>query len=313
MPTKILEFHGYEPLSNDSKNTAAAKWCPFIDVKCKKTRSGGACALQGPSSPPVIICPNRLYADEFKVIRNIAHDVFGADAELVTELDAKNRFQSGALTGCEVVVYGQGFSGEVGIKAPSNDGENGTFKIDFLLAKICKDLSLGEIVAVEVQTIDTTNSYSDAAKSYYSETPYPGHGKNPQPGWTKAGFNWENVTKRILPQLIYKGHALRREKLAKHGLFFVLPDPVFRKILTRVGGKLLKYPKGPGTITFHSYQFAETWTTQQRPFELVEELTTTVEQVAFAFVSPQNLPPLGIYEETLSKKLAKLTKAKRKS
>lgn len=303
MPTKLIEFHGFPPLSPSSKAFAARKWCPFVDAKCKKSRSGGACALQAPSGPPVIICPNRLYGDNFKVVGRIASETFGSDCELLSDVEAEERRRNQALSGREVVVFGQGYSGEVGIKAPSEEGESGSFKVDFLLAKVDTDLKPVSIVAVEVQTIDTTNSYSKASDNYYKELKY--HGAWGE-GTTNAGFNWENVTKRILPQLIYKGHALRREKLAVHGLFFVLPHPVLQKIRTRIGNSLLEYPRGLGTITFQSYQFAEDWQGDMRPLMPVEEFTTTVEQIAFAFVSPQNLPPLGIYEDTLSLKLASL-------
>ncbi len=47
----------------------------------------------------------------------------------------------------------------------------------------------------------------------------------PFTGYSKAGVNWENVSKRILPQLIYKGYVLRRERLCSKGLFFVCPKP----------------------------------------------------------------------------------------
>ena len=230
MPTTLIEFHGFPPLSPSSKAQAAKKWCPFIDAKCKKTRSGGACALQAPNGPPVIICPNRLYGNEFKVISRIADQAFGDNSELITDVEAEDRRRSGALTGREVVVFGQGYSGEVGIKAPAEEGETGSFKVDFLLTKVGVDLQPTSIVAVEVQTIDTTNSYSKASDSYYKELNYIGQWGE---GTTNAGFNWENVTKRILPQIIYKGHALRRERLANHGLFFVLPHPVLQKIRTR--------------------------------------------------------------------------------
>ena len=78
----------------------------------------------------------------------------------------------------------------------------------------------------------------------------------------------------------------------------------------RIGNSLLEYPRGPGTITFQSYQLAEEWADEVRPLESVEEFTTTVEQIAFAFVSPQNLPPLGIYEDTLTQKLGSLRRKK---
>ncbi|KAE9627996.1 NotI family restriction endonuclease [Parasedimentitalea maritima] len=308
MPTKILEFHGFPPLSKESVSFATQKWCPFVDAKCKKIQSGGACSLQGPSSPPVIICPNRLYGNQFEVIGRIASEVFGSDCDLVTDIEAETRRRAGTLNGKEVVVFGQGYSGEVGIKAPSAEGETGSFKVDYLLTKVGSELEPLSIVAIEVQTIDTTNSYKKASTSYYAGQPHPSKWGE---GGTNAGFNWENVTKRILPQLIYKGHALRREKLAKHGLFFVLPEPVLQKILTRVGSSLLEYPKGPGTVTFHSYQLADSWTGAERPLVAKTEFTTTVEQIAFAFVSPQNLPPLGIYEDTLSAKLEALSRKKR--
>lgn len=308
MPTKILEFHGFVPLSDESKAFAARKWCPFVDAKCKKVQSGGACALQGPSSQPVIICPNRLYGNQFEVIGRIARETFGADCDLINDVDAEKRRRAGTLNGREVVVFGQGYSGEVGIKAPAAEGETGSFKVDYLLTKVGDELEPLSIVAVEVQTIDTTNSYKKASTSYYAEQP---HSSQWGEGSTNAGFNWENVTKRILPQIIYKGHALRREKLAMHGLFFVLPEPVLQKILTRVGSSLLEYPKGPGTVTFHSYQLAENWTGTERPLVAQTEFTTTVEQIAFAFVSPQNLPPLGIYEDTLTARLESLSRKKK--
>lgn len=310
MPTKVLEFHGFQPLSDESKAFADLKWCPFVDEKCKKTRSGGVCALQAPTTPPVIICPNRLYGNKFAVIRRIARETFGDECELITDIAAEIRRRNGTLTGREVVVFGQGFSGEVGIKAPTIDGEAGSFKVDFLLSQIGPQLEPLSIVAIEVQTIDTTNSYKKASVSYYANEPYASKWGE---GSTNAGFNWENVTKRILPQIIYKGHALRREKLAMHGLFFVLPEPVLQKIRTRIGSSLLQYPKGPGTVTFHSYNLAEPGSNAERQLIPATEFTTTVEQIAFAFVSPQNLPPLGIYEKTLSSKLSALSRKKKLS
>lgn len=307
IPTKVLEFHGYMPLSPESRSFAARRWCPFVDEKCKKSQSGGACALQAPDSPPIIICPNRLYGNNLAVISKIAETTFGPGCDLVTDVEAETRRRDSSLNGREVVVFGQGYSGEVGIKAPAAEGETGSFKVDFLLTSVGPELEPQAIVAIEVQTIDTTNSYKKASTSYYAEQPHPSKWGE---GGTNAGFNWENVTKRILPQIIYKGHALRREKLARHGLFFVLPDPVLQKIRTRIGSSLLEYPKGPGTVTFHSYQLADKWTSAERPIELVTEFTTTVEQIAFAFVSPQNLPPLGIYEDTISTKLRALSRKK---
>ena len=257
MTTSIVEFHGAPPLSPESRRQAKGKNCPFVEEKCKKTRSGGACVLAPTAGAPVIICPNRLYAADYEVIKRVARECFGDTAELITGVEAEFRRGENLLSGNEVVVYGQGYSGEIGIRAPTADGEaEGSFKIDFLLTKVDEDLNPVSFVAVEVQTIDTTDSYKPAAEVFYSAATATAQQLADAQN-TKAGFNWENVSKRILPQIIYKGHALRREIKAQFGLYFILPQPVYEKIKTRVGGRLLEYPRGPGTVTFHSYGLGE--------------------------------------------------------
>jgi Restriction endonuclease NotI len=296
---------------------AATKWCPFIDASCKKTRSGGACSISLGNNDPVIICPQRLYGDNFLILREIAAECFGGSSELLNVSDVAS--QADSLSGNKIVVYGQGFTKELGISAPAEAGEDsGSFKIDFILAKINKDLSLHSFVAVEVQTIDTTNTYKDISEKYYVDAVSITDRVNDYDElsifrtdadhYHNAGLNWENVSKRILPQLIYKGHALRRERLAQNGLYFVLPHQVFTKIMTRVGGRLLDYPKGPGTITFKSFVLSDAGLDGKRRVLPKDTFTTTVEQLAFAFVSPQNLPALGVYEATLTKNLAKLSR-----
>jgi hypothetical protein len=305
MATTISEFHGAAPGSLVSMNNATKKWCPFIDQKCIKKQ--GACSLQSASGEPVIICPNRLYADHFGTLASIAVECFGAAAEIVTPAEAHTRWVGKALTGNEVIVYGKWWGGEIGISAPSSDDTvSGTFKIDFVLSFVDDNLDPKSMVAVEVQTIDTTNTYRDAGAYYYSAK--PGQNLDPSLEATTAGFNWENVNKRILPQIIYKGHALRREKLAQHGLYFVLPDQVYQKILGRVGGRLLEYPKGPGTVTFKTYALGALASDGRRPLNIVQSMTTTVEQIAFAFVSPQNLPEIGVYEKALNARAEELRK-----
>ena len=75
----------------------------------------------------------------------------------------------------------------------------------------------------------------------------------PSPGRSTASFNWENVSKRILPQLIYKGQVLRREPLCSKGLFFVCPTPVYKKIEERLGGNLQPIHQQPGSLTMMWY------------------------------------------------------------
>ena len=61
-----------------------------------------------------------------------------------------------------------------------------------------------------------------------------------------ANPNWENVNKRIIPQLIYKGQVLQREEGCKKGLFFVCPTPVYHNITARLGGNVQLWPARGG-------------------------------------------------------------------
>ena len=122
-----------------------------------------------------------------------------------------------------------------------------------------------------------------------------------KPGYSDAGMNWENVNKRILPQLIYKGHVLRREAKCTKGLYFVCPKQVYDRIRERLGGALHDYPKSAGTITFRSYEVGPRGPGgQQRPLRLSGQFTTTVDQVALAFTAPMNLPEQSVYEAAIN-------------
>jgi hypothetical protein len=128
-------------------------------------------------------------------------------------------------------------------------------------------------------------------------------------GYSKAGVNWENVSKRILPQLIYKGHVLRRERLCSKGLFFVCPKPVKDKIVQRLGGNLLDYGLQPGALTFRWYDIGpDKGQALPRDIAFGGQLTTTVDQVATAFTSPTNLPEAGVYQQAIESELLRGTK-----
>jgi hypothetical protein len=72
---------------------------------------------------------------------------------------------------------------------------------------------------------------------------------------------------------------------------------------------MLDYPIASGTITFQAYRLGDDpGLGQQRVLIKGETFTTTVEQVAYAFVSPVNLPDMGVYEKAVSKALKKAAK-----
>jgi len=119
---------------------------------------------------------------------------------------------------------------------------------------------------------------------------------------SSSNFNFENVNKRIIPQLITKGHILRREKLCSRGLFFICPTAVYRRIQQRVG-ELEDYPMQSGSITFLAYSLDTKSSSEPKWLRLDSSATTTSEQLSVAFSSPKNLPPKGVYEDAVRKAL----------
>ena len=102
-----------------------------------------------------------------------------------------------------------------------NRGSRGAYFVDWVLARLDASGELIDFVAVEVQSIDTTGNYRAEREAYLESRPFA--------STSTAGFNWENVNKRILPQIIYKGHVLRQEPLCQKGLLLHLPWARLRK------------------------------------------------------------------------------------
>jgi len=304
MALQIVEFFGFKPLDPEAASFVADRKCPFINDACSKPNHG-ACSVSQTGGDPVICCPNRIYENDYQFLQDIADDAFGRGHQLVHPDAFKANRLSGDLTGNEVVIFGHRWGRELPLpSASSKAGVSKKFYVDWILAKVNPAGELLEMTATEVQTIDTTGSYRDQSEMFMSGEPYTDkQGRNP--GFSNAGLNWENVNKRILPQVIYKGHVLRRESKCTKGLYFVCPEQVYTRIRDRLGGDLHDYPKGPGTITFRSYTLGpEVVLGIKRDTVFSGQFTTTVDQVALAFTSPQNLPDMGVYESAISKALA---------
>ncbi len=288
MSLRLFEFFGFAP--EDMTATAQAvrdsQQCPFLGGTCiKRFKSGllsGACSVKPATSGPVIICPNRMYAEEYVVLLDVATACFGEGVRPCrTRAEAKQ-------DGKDVQVFGKRWGKE--LRLP-NRGSGGSYFVDWVLAHIDTNRNLREFVAVELQTMDTTGSYEAAVRRHYDNEPAL---------QSPAGINWENVSKRILPQIIYKGHVLRREPLCTKGLFFVCPAPVYRRILTRLGGDLAPYHPQAGALTFRWYDLAaEAPPGTPRKLEFCGQMTTTIDQVALAFTSPAGLPEPRVYERAI--------------
>lgn len=283
MSARVFEFFGRPAVDSSphAAELAAAEHCPIIGQPCEKRLGrdntiSGVCSLKPKTSGPVICCPIRLYGDGYKVLQDVSDIAFGPGLELVPGREARERANA---SGAPVVgVFGKRWGGELPL--PRKMG-GGSYYVDWILALVNEVGELVEFTAVEVQTIDTTGNYREGIKALRADRTVVDN---------TSGFNWENVNKRIIPQIIYKSQVLQRETKANAGLFFVCPARVLDKILERVGGQeaLPGYPVKAGTVTFMGYDYVDGSTvkgpyTAPLPLELKAKLTTSIERFQVAF------------------------------
>ena len=295
----ISEFFGYkaEDASTIALNTANSQICPFLGSPCTKVLSrdhliSGVCSVRQKTegSPSVISCPIRIYAEDYKMLHLISRQAFGRDFGLYAGRAAVERARA---EGGSIAVFGHGWGGE--LRLPQRAG-TGSYFVDWVLARLDENGELAEFTAIEVQTIDTTGNYREARtallenRSVISDT---------------VGLNWENVSKRIIPQLIYKGQVLQREDLCRTGLFFVCPKAVYDRVLNRLGGRerIPTFPTQPASIHFVAYDYTEPPRDGSiTQLGIVEEHCTTVYKVQEAF-SSMNLPEGNVYRDAIRKSL----------
>ena len=300
MAKKILELFGYAP---DDDSAAAIKsrneqTCPSIGGLCSKQIGSadnrirsGVCTISDVSGEPIIICPIRLYADKYSLLLTVAKLAFKVDN--IQLVDGRR------VEGCSatkdstlVAVFGKGWGGELKVPGRPIPGRKSSgFFVDWILARLDANKKLVEFAALEVQTMDTIGSYRAEREAILNGLEHRGK---------SVGPNWENVNKRILPQLIYKGHLLERESLCQSGLFFACPEAVYNKIMDRLGGTLADYPLKNNSLTFIPISLCEpTSLGIPRALDPLTPKTTTIQQVQIAFSSPTNLPEAGAYEAAI--------------
>lgn len=295
----ISEFFGYkaEDASTIALNTANSQICPFLGSPCTKVLSrdhliSGVCSVRQKTegSPSVICCPIRIYAEDYKMLHLISRQAFGRDFGLYAGRAAVERARA---EGGSIAVFGHGWGGE--LRLPQRAG-TGSYFVDWVLARLDENGELAEFTAIEVQTIDTTGNYREARtallenRSVISDT---------------VALKWENVSKRIIPQLIYKGQVLQREDLCRTGLFFVCPKAVYDRVLNRLGGRerIPTFPTQPASIHFVAYDYTEPPRDGSiTQLGIVEEHCTTVYKVQEAF-SSMNLPEGNVYRDAIRKSL----------
>lgn len=234
-----------------------------------------------------------MYAEQYRLLRDVATLAFKTDAiELINGSKAvAHQPQPGKTL---VAVFGKGWGGELRLPgrpqvADESGRRIGSVFVDWVLARLDSEKKLVEFAALEVQTMDTIGSYREERTAHLGGKQFLGKSANP---------NWANFNKRILPQLIYKGHLLEREALCNSGLFFACPEPVYQQILFVPGNDLASYPIKNSSLTFCTYALGPVTNGQQRAL-LPSTTKTTVQQVQIAFSSPKKLPEAGSYEKAV--------------
>ena len=300
MARKILELFGYAPDDNSKAaiDARTQQRCPSIGGLCSKQIGSasnrirsGVCTLADKNGEPVIICPIRLYADEYSLLSTVAKLAFRVGT--VDLVDGRRIADHTARRNTNLVaVFGKGWGGEIRVPGrPLLGRKSSSFFVDWVLARLDTKKKLVEFAALEVQTMDTIGSYRAEREAILNGVEHNGK---------SAGPNWENVNKRILPQLIYKGNLLERESLCQSGLFFACPDAVYGKIMDRLGSELADYPLKNNSLTFIPMRLCERIRTGvPRSLKALTPKTTTIQQVQIAFSSPTNLPEAGSYEKAI--------------
>jgi len=278
----VVEIFGYS--SSDLTITARSLWglgaCPFTYKGCIKINHNnsityGTCSVTS-AYGDIIICPNRLYADNYESIRNVAHDAFGSAIPFyMFDEYIKNRM---TVNEC-VVALGKNSGKEVQV------GQS--LSMDWILAKV-KNGELEEYIGIEVQSIDITGNYREAWHGYKNITDLTQVANNPS---SQHGLNWANVHKRLIPQLIRKGRVYSKSDLVNHGLYFVVPEIVYKKFEDLIGEIPTLQKPQKNSITVCTYELGGNVAQgQMRTLNQVRTIRFLLEDFANSFISGQNLP-----------------------
>jgi len=294
-PNTLEEIFGHAP--TDNSDDARLLWntgvCPFTANTCGKINhaSGivyGTCSAKT-GRRTVIICPNRLYANNYESIRKVSNEAFGKVPFLMFKDFWENRKK---LPNREVVVaLGQNSGRELKL--------GNSLSMDWVLARV-KGSRLVEYVGIEVQSIDVTGNYRDNWHYFKQREFLKGIPAPP----SENGYNWANVHKRLIPQTIRKGLIYGSSNLVNHGLYFILPEIVYQRFEAVVGK--LKPVKTPSkeVLTVHTYELGNpTPEGMIRPLKQVRKIQFLAKEFASAFIAGANLPTGNELDDCVKKLL----------
>jgi hypothetical protein len=277
----LVEIFGYAP--DDTSKAARTLWnlgaCPFIGKPCSKSNHDGSivygtCSVTS-SYGDCIVCPNRLYENNYQALRKVAADAFG---DAVPCLSYEDYVKQRATPKICVVVLGQNSGKEVKLGR--------SLSMDWILALVDHG-HLVSYVGIEAQSIDITGNYRDCWYSYKNIKP-----KASVTVPSQLGLNWANVHKRLIPQIIRKGLIYSRSTLVQSGLYFIVPEIVYQKFEDIIGADIptVDY-KAANVLTVHTYALSPPVAHgAQRSLQIVRELRFTLDEFSERFIGGANLP-----------------------
>jgi len=134
--------------------------------------------------------------------------------------------------------------------------------VDFVIADVSSDGSIGQFLSVELQAVDITGSVYDTYLALRNGDQLVGKIK-------AKGWNWDNVYKRYVTQLIRKGYFHHHWKTK---IVAVIQEQLYRYIVSRADFMRSTNVKDDNVnIIFMTYRFEDD---PLRPGQFVPVLTT---------------------------------------
>lgn len=303
----LCEIFGYAPddLSKIAQEQRDSQQCPFVPTRCIKhshPQQGhvtvyGSCSVVNKTKngvEEIIICPQRLYANGYEVLKSIVQDALQANLPFYIASEFAQRKKEQSLPDEYVVILGRNSGKEIALSNPGSV----SLSLDWVLAHIVAKKVL-EIFACEVQSIDTTGNYYANWSAYQQQqTQIPD---------SEHGMNWANVWKRLIPQLILKGAVASTSELCTHGIYFIVPDRVFRQFEKLVGEVEHLNSAEKGCLTVVTYELGSLVPPGTiRPLVQKRIVRMRLTDFATAFASGKQLPLGTQLDEAVNKALASL-------
>lgn len=262
--------------------------CPFVNTSCTKfnhdqTVVYGVCSVVNRSSRSsevgeVVVCPKRLYANDYESIKLVSKQAFG-DIPVFIGGSLDNLKAKAMEANESVVAFGQNSGNEVS----ANSG--GQLSMDWVLVKYTKKtgkLIAESFVGVEVQSIDITGNYRENWEAYRSFRSGVSVKTIPD---SRHGMNWANVHKRLIPQIIRKGNIYKNCKKCR-GFYFILPDLVYQKFEEVIGNIELQKRSSNETLCIMTYSLGQNVANgQTRSLKVDRSLCYNVKDIADSFAS----------------------------